>query len=344
MLWWVIRTAMRASFTTAHIWIFQRLLNNGILCQMINNAPFRSCIYIRVGHWEVAILTSFAGSSVLTVLGAVCFDHFIFTIITFNGKVHGNWVVAWLNNAQNARNSLFFLFQWHLPCQLVHQFALDDATCTIEKQSHHFEEAWFAVITGCGVAPVTRKNGSCLTLGFGKTLTNFSRKVPQHCSRFKANRFYFHRENLRLRPDFRRTADTLKLRCFRSFDWLWFVLDMPFCFGGVRGFSQWNSASLYIGLLRSFTSDVSWIAPKYQCPRTAFGHRHMRLDVDWYESVISKKAVENSGWDILNVIFGHKNITRIAVVAQGSGQEFPTSSVFGRNMPGWVRQWSCVSE
>lgn len=39
------RTAMYASLTTAHIWIFQRLLNNGILFQMINNVPSRSCLF-----------------------------------------------------------------------------------------------------------------------------------------------------------------------------------------------------------------------------------------------------------------------------------------------------------
>ena len=44
-------------------------------------------------------LTSFARSSVLTVLGTVCFDHFIHTVITFNGKVYGNWMVARFDNA-----------------------------------------------------------------------------------------------------------------------------------------------------------------------------------------------------------------------------------------------------
>ena len=65
-------------------------------------------------------------------------------------------------------------------------------------------------------------------------------------------------------------------------------------------------------------------------PSTAFGHRHMQLDVDWYESVISKEAVGNSGWDILNV----KNITENHRRAQTlrCPARFPTSLVFGHDM------------
>lgn len=196
---------------------------------------------MRVDHSALlrSELTSFAWSSVLTVLGTVRFDHFIITRITSDGKVYGNCVVAGFNDAQDAWNTLFFLFQGHLPCQLFNQFVLDDATRTIEKHPHHFEEAWFAVIAECGVGSRSWNNSSCLTLGFRKTLANFSRKMPQHYAGLNRS-FCFYRKCPKPRPLSKEQRISLELRSFRRFDWLHFVLDMPLCFGGVRGFSQWS--------------------------------------------------------------------------------------------------------
>lgn len=76
----------------------------------------------------------------LAVLGAVPLNHLPLSVIPLDGEIHAQDVVAWLDDAQDTRNTFLLLLGGLLGPQVLHQLVFDDAGSAVEESLDHPEE------------------------------------------------------------------------------------------------------------------------------------------------------------------------------------------------------------
>lgn len=78
-------------------------------------------------------LTSFRGSTVSRVLGAIAGDDLVDAVVSAQGEVDLQDVVAWLHQAKDSLDFLALLFQSRALLHVLDQRILDDLATTVKE-------------------------------------------------------------------------------------------------------------------------------------------------------------------------------------------------------------------
>ncbi len=99
-------------------------------------------------------LTSFAGSSVLAVLCPVSLDNLPFSVVSLDGEVHAQDVVAGLDDPEDPPHTQSLLLRRLPGLQVLHQLVFHNSSAAIEEALHHPEEVRVIFLVS-GIAVVT---------------------------------------------------------------------------------------------------------------------------------------------------------------------------------------------
>lgn len=99
-------------------------------------------------------LTSLAGGAVLAVLRPVALDHLPLAVVALDGERDAEHVVAGLDDAQDAADSVPLLLGTLTGAQPLHQLVLHDAGAAVEEALHHLEEVGVVLpVYGLAITP-----------------------------------------------------------------------------------------------------------------------------------------------------------------------------------------------
>lgn len=107
-----------------------------------------------------SVLTSFAWCPVLAVLGAVPLHHLPLSVIPLDRKRHAQDVIARLDDAQNAANTVSFLLGALPGLQVFHQLVLNNSGTAVKEPFDHLEEIRVVGLLGrVGIAADSHQRG-----------------------------------------------------------------------------------------------------------------------------------------------------------------------------------------
>lgn len=99
----------------------------------------------------------------LTVLGSVALNHLPLAVVSLQGEIHGQDVVARLDDLKDSADSVPLLLGRLSGLQVFHEFVLDDSSAAVEEALHHAEEVGVVVLFAHGLAvapqPHERRRG-----------------------------------------------------------------------------------------------------------------------------------------------------------------------------------------